>query len=116
VRVYDFSSLDNPLRNSAVDEARAIVADAGVPADWHDCSHLDACAPEPGDLIIRVIRETGQTAAGWHRALGFSVVDPAALEERSRPSTSIGSRTRRGTQERTWRFCWDARSRTRSVT
>jgi hypothetical protein len=78
VRVYDFSSLDNPVRNSAVDEARAIVADAGVPADWHDCSHLDACAPEPGDLIIRVSRETGQTAAGWHRALGFSVVDPAA--------------------------------------
>ena len=78
VRVYDFSSLDNPVRNSAVDEARAIVADAGVPADWHDCSHGDACAPESGDLIIRVIRETGQTAAGWHRALGFSVVDPAA--------------------------------------
>ena len=78
VRVYDFSSLDNPVRNSAVDEARAIIADAGVSADWHDCSHREACGPESGDLVIRVVRETGQTGTAWHRALGFSVVDPAA--------------------------------------
>jgi len=78
VRVYDFSSLDNPVRNLAVDEASAIVEDAGVVADWHDCSARAVCAPEAGDLVVRVIRETGQTGAPWHRALGFSVVDPAA--------------------------------------
>jgi len=78
VRVYDFSSLDTPVRNLAVDEARAIVEDAGVSADWHDCSAHAVCAPEAGDLVVRVIRETGQTGVAWHRALGFSVVDPAA--------------------------------------
>jgi hypothetical protein len=78
VRVYDLTSLDTPVRHAAVDEARTIVADAGVAADWHDCSGTEACAPEGGDLVIRLVRETGAAALQWRRALGFSVVDPVA--------------------------------------
>ena len=36
VRLYDYSSLDNRVRSAALDEARAIVADAGVTTTWHD--------------------------------------------------------------------------------
>ena len=78
VRVYDFTSLDTPVRRSAVDEARVIVSDAGVTADWHDCRRGDVCAPEVCDLVIRVVRETGMAGLEWRRALGFSVVDPVA--------------------------------------
>jgi hypothetical protein len=78
IRVYDFTSIDTPVRHSAVDEARAIIADAGVTADWHDCRRGDVCAPEPGDLVVRVVRETAMTTLEWRRPLGFSVVDPVA--------------------------------------
>jgi hypothetical protein len=78
IRLYDFSALDRPVRTSAVEEARAIVADAGVTADWQDCSRRELCAPEPGDLVIRVIREPGTSGLEWRRALGYSVVDPMA--------------------------------------
>jgi hypothetical protein len=78
VRVYDFTTLDTPVRGSAIDEARGIMADAGVAADWHDCRRSDACAPEVGDLVIRVVREAGTPGLTWRRALGFSVVDPVA--------------------------------------
>jgi len=76
IRVYDFAALDRPVRTSALDEARAIVSDAGVSGEWHDCTRRELCAPEPGDLVIRVVRETGTTPIAWQRALGYSVVDP----------------------------------------
>jgi hypothetical protein len=78
VRVYDFTSLATRLRHSAVGEARAIIADAGAAADWHDCSRAEPCAPESGDLVVRLVRETGAAAPQWRRALGLSVVDPVA--------------------------------------
>ena len=78
VRVYDFSALDRPVRTTAVDAAREIVTDAGVSADWHDCTHSESCAPEAGDLVIRIVRETGTSSFEWRRALGYSVVDPVA--------------------------------------
>ena len=78
VRVYDFASLDTSVRGSAVEEARAIVADAGIAAAWHGCSRREPCAPEAGDVIVRVIRETGQPSPSRHRPLGYSVVDPSA--------------------------------------
>jgi hypothetical protein len=78
VRLYDFSALDTSVRSAALDEARAIIADAGVSADWHDCHRSEGCAPEPGELVVRVIRETGEHGFDWQRALGFSVIDPAA--------------------------------------
>jgi hypothetical protein len=78
VRLYDFSGLDKSMRSAALDEARAIVADAGVSADWHDCFRTEGCAPEAGELVVRVVRETGEHGLEWQRALGFSVIDPAA--------------------------------------
>jgi hypothetical protein len=78
VRLYDFSALDKSVRSAALDEARAIVADAGVGAAWHDCFRIEGCAPEAGELVVRVIRETGERGFEWQRALGFSVIDPAA--------------------------------------
>lgn len=78
VRLYDFSALDKSVRSAALDEARAIVADAGVSADWHDCYRAEGCAPEAGELVVRVIRETGEHGVEWQRALGFSVIDPTA--------------------------------------
>jgi hypothetical protein len=78
IRMYDYSAVDRRVRTGAVDEARAIVDDAGVTADWHDCSRSELCAPEAGDLVIRVVRETGSSELEWRRALGYSVVDPGA--------------------------------------
>src|SRR3954471_13671954 len=79
IRVCDCSARDQPVRMTAVDEARTIMADAGVTAEWHDCTRSrEACGPESGDLVIRVIRETGSGALEWRRALGYSVVDPVA--------------------------------------
>jgi hypothetical protein len=79
VRVYDYSALDDSVRTTAVDEARAIIADAGVSTDWHDCRRRQAnCTPETGELVIRVVRELGEPGTDWRRALGFSVVDPSA--------------------------------------
>src|SRR5688572_25770526 len=59
VRIYDFSSLDTPLRDAAIDEARAIVDDAGVGMAWHDCSRSEQCTPQSGELVVRIVRETG---------------------------------------------------------
>jgi hypothetical protein len=78
VRLYDFSGLDKSVRSAALDEARAIVADAGVSANWHDCYRTEGCTPEAGELVIRVVRETGEHGREWQRPLGFSVIDPAA--------------------------------------
>lgn len=78
VRLYDFSALDKSVRSAALEEARAIVADAGVTADWHDCYRTEGCTPEAGELVVRVIRETGEHGFEWQRALGVSVIDPAA--------------------------------------
>lgn len=78
VRVYDFSALDAPLRVAAITEARAILAEGGAPAEWNDCPGTKTgCAPEPADLIVRIVREPGTQPVGWRRALGFSVVNPA---------------------------------------
>jgi hypothetical protein len=70
VRVYDFSALDPALRSTAVAEARAIMSEAGVNGMWHDCTRSEACAPEAGDLVIRVVRESRSAGAEWRRALG----------------------------------------------
>ena len=78
VRVYDFSDLDQAVRDRAAEEALAIVADAGVNAAWHPCSRNSACTPEPGELVVRIIRESGQRVLEWRHALGYSVIDPSA--------------------------------------
>lgn len=77
VRIYDFSALDAPVRTTAIDEARAILTDVGVNTTWHDCTRTEACAPEPGDLVVRVVREVGPVNVEWRQALGYSVVDPS---------------------------------------
>ena len=78
VRVYDFSSLDTPIRLAAIDEARAIVGDAGVGMVWHDCSRGEECTAQSGELVVRIVRETGTRGLEWRHALGYSVIDPAA--------------------------------------
>jgi hypothetical protein len=78
VRLYDFSALDESVRSAAIDEARAIIADAGVSAEWHGCYRIDDCAPGSGELVVRVVRENTSHGRGWQRALGYSVIDPSA--------------------------------------
>jgi len=77
VRIYDFSTLDSPVRARAIEEARAILTDVGVNTSWHDCAHNETCAPEAGDLVVRIVREIGPASAEWRQALGYSVIDPA---------------------------------------
>ena len=78
VRVYDFSSLDAPVRLAAIDEARAIIGDAGVGMAWLDCHRAEECTPQSGELVVRIVRETGARGLEWRHALGYSVIDPAA--------------------------------------
>jgi hypothetical protein len=78
VRIYDFSALDHAVRDRAAGEARAIVADAGVSADWRDCAQRHTCAAGSGELVVRIIRELGHPTAESRRALGYAVIDTTA--------------------------------------
>lgn len=76
VRVYDYASVDAPVLATAVDEARAIVTAAGAEGAWHRCMATGpGCAPEPRDLVVRIVRENGAPVAEWRRPLGFAVID-----------------------------------------
>jgi len=84
IRVYDLASLDVSARVEAVDEARGILAEAGLPAEWRDCGALVSPGPCFGGtdtLTVRIVREpTGavQREPGERRqALGYSVIDVA---------------------------------------
>lgn len=95
VRVYDIGNAAADVRDAAIREAAAIMQDAGVPIEWHDCTkQVDqpSCGKSPRhwNLIARIL-PTFVPAAGAHSSvttgnrlvdadsqLGVAVFDPAA--------------------------------------
>jgi hypothetical protein len=91
VRVYDGSGTNPAIRETAIRAAGAIVAEAGIAMEWHDCTPR----PEhrrcdlrraPRDLILRIVpdAEPGEPATrsaleshidGNASILGFAVTD-----------------------------------------
>jgi len=95
VRVYDIGDAAADVRAAAIREAAAIVQDAGVAIEWHDCTkNVDqpACGKSAGhwNLIARIL-PTFVPASGAHSSvttgnrlvdadsqLGVAVFDPSA--------------------------------------
>lgn len=92
IRIYDTGASSTPVREAAILAAAAILDEAGVSAEWHDCTDglARACfGPDRAhDLIVRIMPATFSTrqaksAAEVHAnledsdfPLGFAVVDP----------------------------------------
>ncbi|HKE84931.1 MAG TPA: hypothetical protein VKB50_14315 [Vicinamibacterales bacterium] len=92
IRIYDAGASTAHLRAAAIRTAAAILDQAGIAADWHDCTEgvSPACqTPRPArDLIVRIMPATASalhppSAAEVHAnledadfPLGFAVVDP----------------------------------------
>jgi hypothetical protein len=60
VRVYDVGSLAPAVRAAAIHTASAIVEQAGLPVEWHDCTgdgRRPACqnSRRSGNLIVRIL-------------------------------------------------------------
>jgi hypothetical protein len=92
IRLYDTTASTADVREAAIRTAAAILDEAGVAAEWHDCTDGIARACQhprsTHDLIVRIMPVTAtpyaQSAAEVHAnledsdfPLGFAVVDPA---------------------------------------
>jgi hypothetical protein len=82
IRVYDMANVDPRERASAIEQANAILADAGVAVDWRDCGRRadgesGGCEVHRGraDLVIRVMHGGLESDTEMAHALGFSVVE-----------------------------------------
>ncbi|HEY1306106.1 MAG TPA: hypothetical protein VGF24_21280 [Vicinamibacterales bacterium] len=91
IRIYDAGVSTAHLREAAIRTAAAILDEAGVAAEWHDCTDgISRACQHPGpvrDLIVRIMPATTtlhpQSAAEVRAnlensdfRLGFAVVDP----------------------------------------
>jgi hypothetical protein len=96
VRVYDTTGDDTGLRTAAIRTAAAIVRDAGISVEWHDCTRAgsqQACrTPRRGDPIVRIMPASrtgfsaGSSSPGLravrgdeHLQLGVATLDPVTL-------------------------------------
>jgi hypothetical protein len=97
VRVYDTSDATSDIRSAAIQTAAAIVSEAGVAAEWRDCTNDSAkarCQSVPGrrDLIVRIMPEVTPgstfrrsslqlhtTSGEISLPLGIAVIDPVSL-------------------------------------
>jgi hypothetical protein len=96
IRVYDTAASDTGIRTSDIRTAAAIVREAGLSLEWHDCTRAatqPACRnPQRGDLIVRIMPAartgfTGGTSSPSLRAvpgdehlqLGVATLDPVTL-------------------------------------
>jgi hypothetical protein len=84
IRVYDMTGLDRRERADAIDVATALLADAGVDADWLDCRRSagnpgSACEPyrRPTDLIVRLVHASTTVSSEASPALGVAVIEPS---------------------------------------
>ena len=91
VRVYDYTRVDHTLREAAIGIARQIIAEAGITADWEDCTRpvrMDGCDRSRGarDLVLRLAltppndaHPIVEIAGAVQRRipLGVAVIDPA---------------------------------------
>jgi hypothetical protein len=83
VRVYDVGSLAPAVRAAAIRTASAIVEQADVPVEWHDCT-TDGRRPECrntrriGNLIVRILPAfvPGSAARGSALAAGANAGEP----------------------------------------
>lgn len=82
IRVYDMTGIDRERRAEAIEAARAILADAGVDAEWLDCrrspgTRTTGCDAyrRPTDLIVRIVHGSLEAEAGAKRALGVAIID-----------------------------------------
>jgi hypothetical protein len=81
VRIYDVQTPPSPDGQSALDEARTILADAGLAAEWVRCASLSAhasrCAVplDDAELAVRVVTAPPQPYSTRPLPLGYSLVD-----------------------------------------
>ena len=97
VRLYDTSDATSDIRSAAIQTAAAIVSEAGVAAEWRDCTNDSTtvrCQSVPGrrDLIVRIMPEVSPgstfrrssvqlhtTSGEISLPLGIAVIDPVSL-------------------------------------
>jgi hypothetical protein len=77
VRLFDGGAMPPPDRNVAIDTASAILLASNIPTTWPPCAFRCAAPPEPGDLVVRVVRGASAKAGSKEVELGYSVIDPA---------------------------------------
>jgi hypothetical protein len=92
VRVYDTGAAAPDLRLSAIRTAAAILDEAGIAVEWHDCTDARSVSCQrtrpAHDLIVRIMpfsagamsahaAELHASTKGSDFPLGFAVVDPA---------------------------------------
>ena len=83
IRLYDMARLPAKTRAAARQQAEAILAGAGLSALWIEClkgnsrGNSRACdaVPEPGELVVRVVRGAGMTPPQARLTLGYSLLD-----------------------------------------
>jgi len=96
IRVYDRATGIGTARTVGIHTAAALLAEAGIDADWRDCTTGGEHAPcldvrSPGDLVVRIapryLADAGpssssisarQTVSDGELQLGFASFDPRA--------------------------------------
>ena len=95
VRVYDTGNAASEVRAASMRIAAAIVEDAGIAVDWHDCSDsgdssckksprtlnlivriMPTFVAVPGKAVLRSSVETHESVGRSDVQLGFAVIDP----------------------------------------
>jgi hypothetical protein len=96
IRVYDHATGIGAARTAGIRTAAVLLAEAGIDADWRDCTTGGAHAPcldvrSPADLVVRIapryVADAGtssrsisarQTVSDQELQLGFASFDPKA--------------------------------------
>lgn len=97
VRLYDGNVVERTDWTAAQEEARAILAQAGVRVVWRDCrlTGADAACGEPPsaeELIVRAANSAGHDEAAEQWQLGYSLID--MVTRRGRLATVYHDRVR----------------------
>jgi hypothetical protein len=81
IRVYDLAGVDPKLRTNAIRAAGAVLARAGIEADWRDCAgtkNTGGCeaSPKPPTLLVRLTHSNGSPDRERGLLMGYAVIDP----------------------------------------
>jgi hypothetical protein len=83
VRVYDNAGVPAAERARALSRAGEILARVELDVAWLDCPARGAeaiprqcnTAPDPDEIIVRLVRASARADLDYHQALGYSLVD-----------------------------------------
>jgi hypothetical protein len=84
IRVFDLTGVDGKVRSAAIVTAGAVLAEAGIQADWRACARsgpdTTACEPpvDSSTLLVRFVRGSGETPRDEALAMGYAVIEPAS--------------------------------------